>query len=120
MKKIALLGKGKTGGRVIELAKENITVFDSSNPPTFETLQNHDVIISFLPGTPFLEYIPLLIDCKIPVITGSTGFDWPDDIDQTLRNEKLTWIKASNFSLGMALIKGMLAVVGKSDSLFED
>ncbi|TDJ06468.1 MAG: hypothetical protein E2O68_04870 [Deltaproteobacteria bacterium] len=120
MKNIALLGKGKTGGRVLELSSDNITVFDRSNPPTLQTLKNHDVIISFLPGKPFESYLPLLMESKIPVITGSTGFDWPKDLDQKLKNEKLTWVAASNFSLGMAIIKGMLAVVGKCDSLFDD
>jgi len=120
MKKIALLGKGKTGSKVLELCPGNITVFDSNNPPTLEALKKHDVIISFLPGMPFKEYLPLLLESRVPVITGSTGFTWPKDIDHKLKREKLTWIKASNFSLGMAIIKGMLSVMGKCDSLFDD
>ena len=51
--KIALLGKGKTGGRVLELLVQNHiphTIFDSKNHPTLENLKGHDVVISFLSG----------------------------------------------------------------------
>lgn len=120
MEKIALLGKGKTGGKVFELRPENTTVFDSNNPPTLESLKGHSVIISFLPGEPFKNYIPLLIESRVPVVTGSTGLDWPEDLNKKLCENKLTWIKASNFSLGMALIKSILPSIGKCDSLFDD
>jgi 4-hydroxy-tetrahydrodipicolinate reductase len=120
MNRIALLGRGKTGGRVIELVKGEITVFDSKNPPTLMALKNHDVIISFLPGRPFKEYIPLLLESKIPVVTGSTGLVWPTDLDEKLKVLNITWIKASNFSLGMAIIKSILPYLGKADEIFDD
>lgn len=120
MNRIALLGKGKTGGRVIELVKGEITVFDSKNPPTLMALKNHDVIISFLPGGPFKECIPLLLESKIPVVTGSTGLVWPTDLDEKLKVLNITWIKASNFSLGMAIIKSILPYLGKADEIFDD
>jgi 4-hydroxy-tetrahydrodipicolinate reductase len=49
--KIALLGKGKTGGKILEIAPKDIfiEVFDRSHPPTVENLAPFDVIISFLP-----------------------------------------------------------------------
>ena len=75
--KIALLGKGKTGGKVLELILEAgipYTLFDSINYPTKEKLEGHDVIISFLPGEAFNTYIPLIVETKIPVVCGSTGF----------------------------------------------
>ena len=71
--KIALLGKGKTGSKILELNSE-VTAFDRSNIPTFEKLINFDVIISFLPGEVFSELIPVLLETKKPVVTGSTGF----------------------------------------------
>lgn len=117
--KVAILGKGKTGNRVIEkLAASEVTVFDTSNPPTLEKLKGHDAVISFLPGEAFLAYIDLLIDSKVPVVTGSTGFEWPSDIDKKLKENETPWIKAHNFSLGMNLVKQMLQVLSKADKLF--
>lgn len=117
--KIALLGKGKTGGKVLEKFP-NATVFDSKHQPTCENLQGHDVIISFLPGEAFLQYIPLLIESKIPVVTGSTGFTWPKDIQQSLSNNNVAWIHATNFSLGMNLIRQMIGILSKAQDLFSD
>lgn len=117
---IALLGKGKTGGRVLELRPKAITYFDSKNPPNLQSLKGHQAVISFLPGKPFKDYIPLLVESKIPVITGSTGFEWPSEMDKILKEKKLTWIKASNFGLGMGMIRALLEVVRKSESLFDE
>tara|TARA_R110000868_G_scaffold154736_1_gene380896 strand:- start:9156 stop:9818 length:663 start_codon:yes stop_codon:yes gene_type:complete len=117
--KIALLGKGKTGGKVLEQFP-NATVFDSKNAPSFEKLNGHDVIISFLPGEAFLSYVPLLIESKIPVVTGSTGFTWPVNLNQTLEKNELCWIHATNFSLGMNLVRQMIGVLSKAEALFSD
>lgn len=117
--KVAVLGKGKTGNKVIEqLGANEHTVFDTNNPPTLKSLKGHDVIISFLPGEPFLGYIETLIDSKIPVVTGSTGFDWPKDIDQRLKENKTSWVRAHNFSLGMNLVHQMIKVMAKAEKLF--
>jgi 4-hydroxy-tetrahydrodipicolinate reductase len=118
--RIALLGKGKTGGKVAELHSGECTVFDTSNPPTVEKLQGHDVIVSFLPGEPFSELIPMLIESKLPVITGSTGFDWPEDISDQLIKSDVAWVKAHNFSLGMNLMKQMIMNLSKAAELFKD
>lgn len=117
--KIALLGKGKTGTEVYNL-NQTCTIFDSSNPATFNSLKGHDVIISFLPGPVFKDYIPLLLETKIPVVTGSTGFEWPEDFDQNLKENKLKWIYAHNFSLGMNLVKNMIETLSKASQLFDE
>ena len=72
--KIALLGAGKTGGKVSEL-HENTVIFNQSNKLTLEKLTECDVVVSFLPGDAFVEYIDVLIESKLRVVTGSTGFD---------------------------------------------
>jgi 4-hydroxy-tetrahydrodipicolinate reductase len=119
--KIALLGKGKTGSKVLEIvSNQDVTVFDRQNIPSLDKLKGHDVIISFLPGQPFLELIPLLIETGLPVVTGSTGFDWPKELDQLLRDKKATWIWGHNFSLGINLVKGCLEVLGKGKTIFPE
>jgi 4-hydroxy-tetrahydrodipicolinate reductase len=118
--KIALLGKGKTGSKVLEVVAHGVTVFDSTHRPTAEELGQHDVIISFLPGEAFAELIPMLLKCKRPVVTGSTGFSWPDNFDQSLREKKLTWIYSSNFSLGIVIIKQLIERLNQVSHLLEN
>ena len=76
MKKYALLGAGRTGGKVLELVneQEEVFVFNTQNPTNLEELKEVDPIISFLPGPAFLDYLDLLVYTRKPVITGSTGF----------------------------------------------
>lgn len=121
--KIALLGKGKTGGKMLELLVEkNIphTIFDSSNIPSASKLKGHDVIISFLPGEAFKIYLPLLVETKIPVVCGSTGMSWPQNFDQDLKNSGVKWIYATNFSLGMNLVHQMILIMKEASTIFED
>jgi 4-hydroxy-tetrahydrodipicolinate reductase len=116
--KIALLGKGKTGQKVLEISQDQIEVFDRSNIPTYEKLIQHDLIISFLPGDAFHALIPLLVETKKPVVTGSTGFAWPAQFDETLKQNKLTWVYATNFSLGVVVVKHLLETLNQASHLF--
>ena len=119
--KIALLGTGRTGGKVLELLPSHeVTGFEEANPPTLEKLAGHDAIIVFLPGPIFVPYIDMLVESGLPVVNGSTGFDWPVDIDERLKRRGTAWITASNFSLGMNLVYGMIKVLGKGPKLFEE
>ena len=117
--KIALLGNGKTG-QYVQSINPNVLVFNSKKQPTLENLEEVDVIISFLPGEIFLSYIPLLIQSKKPVITGSTGFEWPTETNDILKQNKLKWIYASNFSVGVNIVKNMIETLSKASELFED
>jgi 4-hydroxy-tetrahydrodipicolinate reductase len=118
--KIALLGKGKTGSKVFELHSKDITVFDSSHLPTIEKLKEHEVVISFLPGDAFLGLIPMLVESRVPVVTGSTGFKWPSDFDKTLQEKGLVWIYATNFSLGVVVLKQLIERLHQVSSLFDE
>lgn len=118
--RIALLGKGKTGSKVLELATCEVEFFDRLNEPTYEKLIKHDVIISFLPGEAFESLIPVLLETKKPVVTGSTGFKWPQNFDKTLQEKKLSWIYATNFSLGVVVLKQLIERLNKVDHLFKE
>lgn len=118
--KIALLGKGKTGSKILELRSQGITVFDRTNVPTFEKLVENDVIISFLPGEAFENLIPLLLETKLPVVTGSTGFKWPVEFDRTLKERKLSWIFGTNFSLGVVVMKQLIERLNQVSHLFPE
>jgi 4-hydroxy-tetrahydrodipicolinate reductase len=118
--KIALLGNGKTGSKVLELAQGEVEVFDSKNTATFEKLVRHDVIVSFLPGEAFESLIPVLLETKKPVVTGSTGFKWPLDFDKTLQDKNVAWIYATNFSLGVVVLKQLIERLHQVDQLFTE
>ena len=121
--KVALLGKGKTGGKVLELlieAKIPHTVFDSKNSPTLENLKSHDVVISFLSGEVYKNYMPMLLETKIPVVCGSTGMNWPTNFDADLKSHKSKWIYATNFSLGMNLVHQMILIMKEASKIFSD
>ena len=118
--KIALLGKGKTGSKVLEIATCEVEFFDRLNEPTYEKLIRHDVIISFLPGEAFEALMPMLLETKKPVVTGSTGFKWPANFDKTLQEKRLAWIHATNFSLGVVVLKQLIERLNKVDHLFQE
>jgi 4-hydroxy-tetrahydrodipicolinate reductase len=120
--KLALIGKGKTGGKVLDLISGDtqVTVFDRTNHPTFEKLVNCDVILSFLPGDAFAELIPVLLETQKPVVTGSTGFKWPENFSETLRAKNVSWIYATNFSLGVVILKQLIERLNKVSHLFTE
>lgn len=114
--RVGVWGKGKTGGQVLDLLRrsggEASIVFDSKNPPTLSGLQSCDALICFVPGQVFLDYIDVLKDAKIPVVTGATGVRWPSELDGELKRAKLTWVYASHFSIGMNLVLKMIDLMG--------
>lgn len=120
--KIAVIGKGKTGKYVTSILEEkNISfeVFDSQNTVSVEKLENFTHSIIFVPGEVFINLIPILLNSKVGVITGATGFTWPENIESQIIEKKLTWIHSTNFALGMNLVKQMINVLSKANQLFE-
>lgn len=119
---IALLGTGKTGSKVHEVVSDNdsITDFNHSHMPTVDELASHDVVISFLPGDAFLDHYPLLMEAKVPVVTGSTGFTWPENASEEIKQTNTAWITASNFSLGMQLVHDAIVAIGSGIDLLPD
>ncbi len=123
MKKLALLGTGKTGSHVLELAPSKgfeVVSFNSKNPPTLETLGEVDVIMSFLPGEAFLKYVDLIIESQKPLVCGSTGFEWSSELRAKLQSAGLVWLYATNFALGMNIVHKMIDELAKARKLFSD
>ena len=121
--KVSLLGVGKTGSQVLALLEEKgypARVFNRSHPPTVEELQKTDVGIAFVPSDALGELMPLLLESRRPLICGTTGMEWPADLDQRLREHNVPWIWGSNFAAGMVLIRRMLGILGKAPQLFSD
>lgn len=109
MKTLAVIGKGRTGGEVLkELAGENIILFDQHHPVNVEALQQAEAAIVFVPGTAVADIFDLILESKIPVVWGSTGYNWPSDLNAQLAAAEVRWVIAANFSPMNLLIRKML------------
>ena len=104
--KIAILGNGKMGKHISELAKKRghtIACTSSSEKPAHTLdLSTTDVAIDFSTPTSALTNIRHAINSGIPVISGTTG--WLENLKEAkeLCQEKQgAFLYASNFSLGM-------------------
>ena len=117
--KIALLGNGRTGKFVLDYAKD-AEVFNEQRIPTTETLKECDVIISFLPGAPFVDLLPTLLESKLPIVTGSTGVEFPKDLSEKLQSNNQIMIHAHNFSLGMNVVRLMIQKMSALADLFPE
>jgi 4-hydroxy-tetrahydrodipicolinate reductase len=117
--KFAIIGTGKTGGKVVELLEKNqiIGPFDSSKKPTAKELQKADSAILFVPAIAVKELMQPLIDSKIPAAWATTGYEWPHDLDLRLKEKNIKWLHASNFSLGMNIVRQCLNVIGRNSSV---
>lgn len=119
--KFAVIGTGKTGGKVLEVLNEAQVVgpFNSSDNLTPEALSGADVAILFVPAKAVDVLIEPLLQSKIPAVWATTGYHWPDDLDQRLKDRKVKWLRASNFSLAMNIVRRCLKVIGESSVILE-
>jgi 4-hydroxy-tetrahydrodipicolinate reductase len=118
--KLMVLGRGKTGALVAEIAKgkqyEVYSLASQDNPDgralTAATLKEIDVVIDFT--TPH-AVIPNLIRCVeagVPVVVGTTGwYQHLDKVRELVRERNGAVLYGSNFSLGMNFFfKAMQAI----------
>ena len=104
--KIAILGNGRMGKRISELAIERgytiVCNSSSEKPATSLNLSTADVAIDFSTPTTAFENISHAINSGIPVVSGTTG--WLknlEKIEALCKTKKGAFLYASNFSLGM-------------------
>ena len=105
---IAILGNGRMGKRISELATEKghtiVATSSSEKPAKTLDLSSTDVAIDFsTPSTAFAN-ISHAINSGIPVVSGTTG--WLEnlkEIENLCQTKKGAFLYASNFSLGVNL-----------------
>ena len=104
--KIAILGNGRMGKRISELAKERghsiVCTSSSEKPASTLDLSTADVAIDFSTATTAVVNISHALNSGIPVISGTTG--WLKnlkEIEDLCNTKKGAFLYASNFSLGM-------------------
>ncbi len=108
--KIALIGYGKMGKAIEELAiargHEIVLKITSRNTEEFtiEAVQKADVAIEFTTPHSAVENIKKCIDAGVPVASGSTGWlqHWEEVIDYNQKNDGC-FLFTSNFSIGVNL-----------------
>jgi len=105
--KYAVMGSGKTGQAVIDmLPKEDIiAICNTKNPVTKEKLVGADVGIVFIPGKAMDELMPIMMEIDMPLVIGTTGYDWPQDLDAHLKSKGKTWVLGQNFSIGLNVMR---------------
>jgi 4-hydroxy-tetrahydrodipicolinate reductase len=119
--KISVIGTGKTGSKVVEMLGEKLAfAFDESNPPTVEKLKESDAVIIFVPGEAVDHILPVVIESGIPAAWGSTGYTWPDDLDEQIKQVDTKWVLATNFSLGMNIIRNAIRAISEGSAILND
>jgi 4-hydroxy-tetrahydrodipicolinate reductase len=106
--KIALLGYGKMGHAIEEVALEKgheivCTIsIENLEDRTIENVQKADVVIEFTGPDSAYENIKLCLDAGVPVVSGSTGWlDKYESIKKYCEQKKGALLYASNFSVGV-------------------
>lgn len=106
--KIALIGYGKMGKAIEEIALKNgdeiVLKISSSNKDLFtiENIKQADVAIEFTNPHSAVDNIKKCIDAGVPVVCGSTG--WLKQFDEIVnycKQKKGCFLYASNFSVGV-------------------
>ncbi|RNC85898.1 MAG: hypothetical protein ED557_03765 [Balneola sp.] len=119
--KISVIGTGKTGSKVVEMLGESLLyAFDEDNTPTLEKLRESDALIIFVPGDAVSEILDLVIQSGTPAAWGSTGFEWPEDLDQQVASARTKWVLANNFSLGMNVIRHAIQTISAGSSILNN
>lgn len=104
--KIALVGYGKMGKIIDEIAQErgHEIVARLKETPTKETLNQADVVIEFSNPEAAYNNIKACLEQQIPVICGTTGWlEKKADVEKIALDNNSAFLYGSNFSLGVNL-----------------
>ncbi len=119
--RISVIGTGKTGSKVVELLGDKLLhSFDENNPATIEKLKESDAIIIFVPGDAVSEILETVLESGTPSAWGSTGFQWPEDLDDRVKFANTKWILAHNFSLGMNIIRHTIKKISEGSTILDN
>lgn len=104
--RIALVGYGKMGHIIDDIAtkKGHEIVARLNETPTFENLNNAEVVIEFSNPEVAFNNIKICLENAIPVICGTTGWlDRKPEIEEISTQNNTAFLYGSNFSLGVNL-----------------
>jgi 4-hydroxy-tetrahydrodipicolinate reductase len=108
--KILVLGRGKTGALVVEVAKERghevYSLASQDNPDgralTPATLQEINAVIDFTTPHAVIPNLIRCIEAGVPVVVGTTGwYKHMEKVRELVAQRKGALLYGSNFSIGM-------------------
>jgi 4-hydroxy-tetrahydrodipicolinate reductase len=108
--KLLLLGRGKTGALVADVARDrghDVRSMTSSENQggrglTLEVLQQAEAVIDFTTPEAVLPNIIRCAEARVPIVVGTTGwYQHLDNIRQLVRDRDTALVYGSNFSIGM-------------------
>src|SRR5689334_12872452 len=106
--KIALIGYGKMGHAIEEVALEkgNEVVLridvENANEFTVENIQKADVAIEFTSPHSAADNVKKSFDAGVPVVCGSTGWlEKFEEVKQYCLDKNGAFVYASNYSIGV-------------------
>lgn len=106
--KIALIGYGKMGQMIEEIAKqrghETVLKINIDNLPDFtkENVSKADVAIEFTGPSSAFENVKQCLEFGVPVVSGSTGWNAQlEEAKQFCERQSGSFLHASNFSIGV-------------------
>ncbi len=112
--KIAMLGYGKMGKKIEELAQaaghEFILKIDQNNRHTLTAKDLHtaDVAIEFSNPDAAVDNIKLCLTNNLPVVSGTTGWlEHYSEIAELCKKENGAFFYASNYSIGVHLFRNI-------------
>lgn len=121
--KIALLGYGKMGKTIeqIALEKSHEIVFKSTSLAVEGDLSNADVAIEFSTPGAAVKHIEKALEANIPVVSGTTGWlEHYDEIINLCNKLNGTFLYASNFSVGVNIFFAINAYAAKLMQKFDE
>ena len=125
--KIALIGYGKMGKTIAELAKnqqhEIILTIDADNKNDLQSdlFKSADVAIEFTQPNQAFDNIIACFEAGVPVVCGTTG--WYDELPKLVsvcKEKNGSLIYASNFSIGVNLFFVLNKILAKQMSQYPD
>lgn len=108
--KILVLGRGKTGALVAEVARERgheVTSLASQDNPdgrglTPDLLRQTDVAVDFTTPHAIIPNVIRCAEARLPVVVGTTGwYQHLDKVRELVTERKSALLYGSNFSVGM-------------------
>lgn len=108
--KLLVLGKGKTGALVAEMAgtrgHQVRSVSSSENPGgrglTLDLLRQQDAVIDFTTPQAVISNVIRCVEARVPVVVGTTGwYQHLNSVRELVTERNAALLYGSNFSIGM-------------------
>ncbi|MHB9056424.1 MAG: 4-hydroxy-tetrahydrodipicolinate reductase [Paludibacteraceae bacterium] len=125
--KIALIGYGKMGKTIEQIARERgheiVSIIDIDNRTDFksEAFKSADVAIEFTTPQVVMDNFAETFAVGIPIVSGTTGWtEHLEEIQAIVRKNNFTLFWSSNFSLGVNIFMNLNKYLAKIMNQFPD